>query len=170
MIDFGPDGKIYVTIGAPCNICKLNENTGKIFRMDPDGSNWEVVADGVRNSVGFDWHPKTWELWFTDNGADGMGDDIPPDELNRVTHTGQHFGFPYFGGKSNKLSGFKNRTPPMAVSPPEIEFQAHTANLGIDFLHRRHVPRRVQKRCICRAAWFMESQRTSRLSHNAYPI
>ena len=133
VIDFGPDGKLYVTIGAPCNICELNEDTGKIFRMDDDGSNWEMVADGVRNSVGFDWHPKTGELWFTDNGADGMGDDIPPDELNRVSRIGQHFGFPYQGGKSNKLSGYKNRTPPMAVSPPEIEFQAHTANLGIDF-------------------------------------
>ena len=133
VFDFGPDGKLYVTIGAPCNICELNENTGKIFRMDPDGTNWGIVADGVRNSVGFDWHPKTGELWFTDNGADGMGDNIPPDELNRVTHAGQHFGFPYMGGKSNKLSGYKNQTPPMTVTPPEIEFQAHTANLGIDF-------------------------------------
>ena len=101
--------------------------------MDEDGTNWQVVADGVRNSVGFDWHPITGELWFTDNGADRMGDDTPPDELNRVTKAGQHFGFPYLGGKTTKLAGYKNRTPPMKVTPAEIEFQAHTANLGIEF-------------------------------------
>ncbi|PRX38265.1 Glucose/arabinose dehydrogenase, beta-propeller fold [Meinhardsimonia xiamenensis] len=132
-IDFGPDRKLYVSLGAPCNICELKENTGKIIRMDPDGSNVEVVADGVRNSVGFDWHPVTGELWFTDNGADGMGDDIPPDELNRVTKIGQHFGFPYYGGKSVKLTGYEDKEPPFEVTPPEIEFQAHSANLGIDF-------------------------------------
>ena len=132
-IDFGPDGKLYVAIGSPCNICENSKNTGKIFRMDADGSNWEVVAAGVRNSVGFDWHPITKELWFTDNGADGMGDDIPADELNRVTKLGQHFGFPYLGGKSVKLPGFEDKVPPMELTPPEIEFDAHTANLGIDF-------------------------------------
>ncbi len=133
VIGFGPDRKLYVSLGAPCNICDLEKNTGKIVRMNIDGSGWEVVADGVRNSVGFDWHPKTGELWFTDNGADGMGDDIPPDELNRVTKAGQHFGFPYFGGKSVKLTGYENKTAPVEVTPPEIEFQAHTANLGIEF-------------------------------------
>ncbi|HEU0223718.1 MAG TPA: PQQ-dependent sugar dehydrogenase, partial [Paracoccaceae bacterium] len=74
-IKFGPDRKLYVALGAPCNICDLTKQTGKIIRMDPDGSNAEIVADGVRNSVGFDWHPVTGELWFTDNGADGMGDE-----------------------------------------------------------------------------------------------
>ncbi len=132
-IDFGPDGKLYVALGAPCNICELEENTGKIVRMNSDGSDWEVVADGVRNSVGFDWHPMTGEFWFTDNGADRMGDDIPPDELNRVTRIGQNFGFPYFGGKTTRLTGYENRNPPVEVTPAEVEFQAHTANLGIDF-------------------------------------
>jgi glucose/arabinose dehydrogenase len=132
-IDFGPDRKLYVALGAPCNICDLEENTGKIIRMNADGSGVEIVADGVRNSVGFDWHPKTGELWFTDNGADGMGDDTPPDELNRVKTAGQHFGFPYIGGKSTKLAGYEDKKPMGEVTPAEIEFQAHTANLGIEF-------------------------------------
>ena len=132
-LSFGPDRKLYVSLGAPCNICEPEENTGKIARMDPDGSNWEIVADGVRNSVGFDWHPVTGELWFTDNGVDGMGDDIPPDELNRVTKIGQSFGFPYRGGKDTKLTGFEDKEPPAEITPAEIEFQAHSANLGIDF-------------------------------------
>lgn len=132
-MDFGPDRKIYVTLGVPCNICDLTENTGKIIRMNPDGSDVEIVADGVRNSVGFDWHPITKELWFTDNGADGMGDDLPADELNRVSSVGQHFGFPYYGGKDTKLAGYENKEPDMAVTGAEIEFEAHTANLGIDF-------------------------------------
>jgi glucose/arabinose dehydrogenase len=132
-IGFGPDRKLYVSLGAPCNICDLEKNTGKIVRMNADGSEWEVVADGVRNSVGFDWHPKTGELWFTDNGADGMGDDTPPDELNRVKSAGQNFGFPYFGGKSTKLTGYENNKPMGKVTPAEIEFQAHTASLGIEF-------------------------------------
>lgn len=132
-VGFGPDQKLYVALGAPCNICGLTDNTGKIVRMNPDGSDWEVVADGVRNSVGFDWSPVTGELWFTDNGADRMGDDIPPDELNRVTRVGQNFGFPYYGGASVKLTGYENAEPPVEWTPPEIEFQAHTANLGIEF-------------------------------------
>ena len=132
-LNFGPDGLLYIALGAPCNICELEKNTGKIVRMNPDGSGWEMVADGVRNSVGFDWHPKTGELWFTDNGADRMGDDIPADELNRVTKVGQHFGFPYRGGKSVRLTGYRNKKAPLALTPPEIEFQAHTASLGIEF-------------------------------------
>ena len=132
-IDFGPDRKLYVSIGSPCNICENGEDSGKIFRMNPDGSDWEMVASGVRNSVGFDWHPKTHELWFTDNGADGMGDTIPADELNRVSATGQNFGFPYLGGISSKLPGFEDKVPTDVLTPPEIEFEAHAAVLGIDF-------------------------------------
>lgn len=96
-IGFGPDGKLYVTIGVPCNVCD-EDGYGLIVRFDPDGSNREVVARGVRNSVGFDWHPETGELWFTDNGRDLMGDDIPPCELNRVAQVGDHFGFPFCHG------------------------------------------------------------------------
>lgn len=132
-IKFGPDRKLYVSIGSPCNICDIDGLKGTIFRMDPDGSNVETVARGVRNSVGFDWHPQTGVLHFTDNGADGMGDDIPPDELNAVTTEGAHFGFPYMGGKSVKLTGYEEKDPPEALTEPVIEFGAHTANLGITF-------------------------------------
>jgi glucose/arabinose dehydrogenase len=132
-IAFGPDRKLYIALGVPCNICTLTENTGKIMRMDPDGSNVELVADGVRNSVGFDWHPVTGDLWFTDNGADRMGDDIPPDELNRVSYPGEHFGFPFVGGNGIPLTGYERATAPTEVTGPEVEMQAHSANLGIEF-------------------------------------
>lgn len=143
-IKFGPDRKLYMSLGAPCNICDLKENTGKIIRMNPDGSEAEIVADGVRNSVGFDWHPVTGELWFTDNGADGMGDDTPPDELNRVTTVGAHFGFPYFGGKDTKLAGYEDKEPATEVTPAVMEFQAHSANLGIKFYEGSMFPAEYQ--------------------------
>jgi len=130
---FGPDGRFYVAIGAPCNICKVNGLEGTILRMNPDGGEVEIVARGVRNSVGFDWHPETGLMYFTDNGGDGMGDDIPPDELNRITAKGQHFGYPYLGGRSVPLTGFETATPPAGAVAPVVEFQAHTANLGIRF-------------------------------------
>lgn len=132
-IKFGPDKKLYVAIGSPCNICDTKGMEGTIFRMDPDGSNVETVATGVRNSVGFDWNPVTGVLHFTDNGADGMGDDIPADELNAVTQVGSHFGFPFFGGKSVRLTGNEEKEAPANVVEPVIEFGAHTANLGIHF-------------------------------------
>jgi len=91
----GPDNKLYVNVGAPCNICEPPETNGQLRRIDLDGSGAEVVVRGVRNSVGFDWHPVSKELYFTDNGRDWLSEDLPEDELNRVTKTGQHFGFPY---------------------------------------------------------------------------
>lgn len=130
---FGPDGKLYVAVGSPCNICDVKGIEGTIIRMDPEGKNVEIVARGVRNSVGMDFHPKTGMLFFTDNGADMMGDDIPPDELNQVTKIGQHFGFPYLGGKSVRLTGYEKKTAPADAVPPVIEFQAHTASLGMHF-------------------------------------
>ena len=94
-IRIGPDGKLYVPIGAPCNICEPPEQYAKIIRMDLNGNNVETVAVGVRNTVGFDWDPKTKNLWFTDNQRDWLSEDLPNDELNQVTQIGQHFGFPY---------------------------------------------------------------------------
>src|ERR671915_41891 len=94
-VAFGPDGKLYVPFGAPCNICEPPEQYAQIRRYNADGSGKEVVARGVRNSVGFDWHPKTKELWFTDHGRDWMGDDGPEDELNRMPRAGLNFGFPF---------------------------------------------------------------------------
>lgn len=130
---FGPDDKLYVSVGSPCNICETKGYEGTIIRMNPDGSDVEIVAKGVRNSVGFDWHPVTKELFFTDNGADDMGDTIPPDELNHVTEAGQFFGFPYLGGKDVKLTGFEDKKPPENPVAPVIAFEAHSANLGIHF-------------------------------------
>ena len=94
-IAFGPDGKLYVPFGSPCNICEPPKEYGQIRRYNADGTGKEVIATGVRNSVGFDWHPQTKELWFTDHGRDWMGDDGPADELNRLAKPGANFGFPY---------------------------------------------------------------------------
>lgn len=93
---FGPDGWLYMPIGAPCNVCEREEPIfSSLARLKADGTGLEVFAAGVRNSLGFDWHPETKELWFTENGRDGLGEDIPPDELNRAARAGQHFGFPH---------------------------------------------------------------------------
>lgn len=95
-IAFGPDGKLYVPVGAPCNICEPDRDRyANIMRMNADGTGLEVFARGVRNSVGFDWDPQSREMWFTDNGRDNLGDDAPPDELNRASRAGLHFGYPF---------------------------------------------------------------------------
>ena len=95
-IAFGPDGKLYVPVGAPCNVCEeKNPVYASITRINTDGIGMEIFANGIRNTVGFDWHPVTKELWFTDNGRDNLGDDMPEDELNRAPQKGMHFGFPY---------------------------------------------------------------------------
>src|SRR5690606_17539609 len=104
-IAFGPDGELYVPVGAPCNICDRtgeDERFATLTRMDPDGGNREIIARGVRNTVGFTWHPQSGDLWFTDNGRDMMGDDVPPCELNRLAEVGQHFGFPFCHGGTVK--------------------------------------------------------------------
>jgi glucose/arabinose dehydrogenase len=134
-IKVGPDRKLYVPVGAPCNVCeRKDERYASILRMNLDGSGFELVASGVRNTVGFDWHPDTDDLWFTDNGRDLMGDDIPPDELNRAPHPGLHFGFPYLHGSSVMDPRFWNKRP-MGVTfqLPEQEFPAHVAALGMRF-------------------------------------
>jgi glucose/arabinose dehydrogenase len=96
-IAFGPDGMLYVPVGAPCNSCEPEKPIyATINRLKPDGTNFQNFALGVRNTVGFDWHPVTKEMWFTDNGRDMLGDDLPPDELNRAPKAGLHFGFPYY--------------------------------------------------------------------------
>ncbi|MGB5692035.1 MAG: sorbosone dehydrogenase family protein [Flavobacteriaceae bacterium] len=135
-IAFGPDDKLYVPVGAPCNICDstvVDERYASITRMDPDGSNREIVARGVRNTVGFTWHPETEELWFTDNGRDLMGDDIPPCELNRVSETGQHFGYPFCHGGTIKDPEFGDQRPCSDFEPPVQNLGPHVAPLGIKF-------------------------------------
>jgi glucose/arabinose dehydrogenase len=133
-IRFGPDGRLYVPVGAPCNVCEEKDpRFASIMRMAPDGSNLEIFARGVRNTVGFDWHPRTGELWFTDNGRDWLGDDKPPDELNRAPVAGLHFGFPYRHGRDIPDPGFgKNRRAEEFI-PPEIELGSHVASLGMRF-------------------------------------
>ena len=97
-IRFGPDGLLYVPVGAPCNTCDAGDPYASIGRLDPGGG-FTILARGVRNTVGFDWHPETGELWFTENGRDWLGDDSPPDELNRLGAEGEHFGYPYCHGR-----------------------------------------------------------------------
>lgn len=128
-IAVGPDSRLYVSFGSPCNICLPRGLQGTIVSMNQDGSDLRRVAWGVRNSVGFDWRGGT--MFFTDNGADRMGDDIPPDELNALRPDG-FYGFPHFGGRI-RLKGFQDARPPAQQIPPVFEFQAHVATLGIHF-------------------------------------
>jgi len=131
-IGFGPDGKLYISIGAPCNVCD-ELGYAQIIRVNPDGTERETFASGVRNSVGFTWHPETRDLWFTDNGRDMLGDDLPPCELNHAPRQGLHFGFPYCHGgdildpKFGKDRDCANYTPPVQKLGP------HVAPLGVKF-------------------------------------
>ena len=133
-IAFGPDGKLYVPVGAPCNICEPDPaRYANIMRMNADGSGLEVFASGVRNSVGFDWHPKTGELWFTDNGRDSLGDDVPSDELNHAPRAGLHFGYPYCHAGSIADPEFGSKHPCSAFTPPVAGLGPHVAALGMRF-------------------------------------
>ncbi|MFD0928532.1 SMP-30/gluconolactonase/LRE family protein [Methylophilus glucosoxydans] len=140
----GPDNKLYVTIGAPCNICDPTGHEASIIRMNTDGSRVETFAKGVRNSVGMDFQPDTQTLFFTDNGVDLLGPDIPHDELNAAPKAGLHFGFPYFAGGDTRDPNWKNKTPPAEVTKPVAEFQAHSANLGFKFYTGKQFPAEYQ--------------------------
>jgi glucose/arabinose dehydrogenase len=132
-IAFGPDGLLYVPVGAPCNICESKPVYAAIHRMRSDGTGLELFASGIRNTVGFDWDPKTKELWFTDNGRDWLGDDMPPDELDHAPRAGMHFGYPYCHGKdiSDPMQGKKR--PCADFTPPAIPLGPHVAALGMRF-------------------------------------
>ncbi|MEO5881866.1 MAG: PQQ-dependent sugar dehydrogenase [Caldimonas sp.] len=132
-IAFGPDGALYVPVGAPCNVCEPGERHGVILRMEPDGSGLETVARGVRNSVGFDWSPVDKTLWFTDNGRDMLGDDLPADELNRVTRPGQHFGFPYCHQGDSADPEYGGNRPCSEFVAPAAKLGAHVAAIGMRF-------------------------------------
>ncbi len=133
-IAFGPDGKLYVPVGAPCNVCEEKDSVfASITRLNADGTNREIIAKGVRNTVGFTWHPITKQLWFTDNGRDLMGDDIPFCELNVLSKNGEHFGFPYVHqgdvidpkfGEGKKMEDY---------TKPVLKVGAHVAPLGLRF-------------------------------------
>jgi len=133
-ISFGPDGKLYVPVGAPCNICEPNpERYALILRMNPDGSGQEVFARGVRNSVGFDWHPQTGGLWFTDNGRDMLGDELPPDELNHAPQLGMNFGYPYCHGGDLLDPEYGGKRQCDEFTPPVQKLAPHSAALGMRF-------------------------------------
>jgi glucose/arabinose dehydrogenase len=140
-IAFGPDGKLYVPVGAPCNVC---EPPAPIYaalgRMNPDGTAHELIATGIRNTVGFDWDPATGALWFTDNGRDLLGDDLPPDELNVAVRPRQHFGFPACHGRSllDPRFGFPGACE--AATPPAVELGPHVAALGMRFYRGSQFP------------------------------
>jgi glucose/arabinose dehydrogenase len=140
VIKLGPDNKLYISLGQPFNVAppeKLalyNETgIGGIIRMDRDGSNREVYTYGVRNSVGHDFNPANGELWWTDNQVDGMGDLIPPGELNRQTEMGQHFGHPWYGGGDMRTNEYRGQDVPVEVVMPVVEMDAHAADLGMSF-------------------------------------
>jgi len=145
-IAFGPDGLLYVPVGAPCNVCKRDDSRyASIMRMSHDGTNLEIFAKGIRNTVGFDWHPKTGILWFTNNGRDWMGDDLPPDTLHRAPKEGLHFGFPYcHGGILDPEFGKERDCSEFA--PPAIELGPHVAALGMKFYQGKMFPRSYQNR------------------------
>jgi len=140
-IRFGPDDKLYVPVGAPCNVCeRSNEIYSSITRLNHDGSNLEIFSHGVRNTVGFDWHPKTKELWFTDNGRDWLGDDQPPDELNRAQRKGMHFGFPYCHGGTIEDPEFGRKRKCNEFVPPSMALGPHVAALGMRFYTGKMFP------------------------------
>ena len=133
-IAFGPDGKLYVPVGAPCNICDPEEDLyATITRLNPDGSGREIYAEGIRNTVGFTWHPESKELWFTDNGRDMMGDNVPNCELNYAPKAGMHFGFPYCHEGSVKDPEFGDKRPCKDFTPPVQKLGPHVAPLGLKF-------------------------------------
>lgn len=133
-IAFGPDGKLYVPVGAPCNICNKPEPIyASITRMNDDGSDLEIIAHGIRNTVGFCWQPGTNDLWFTDNGRDWLGDDLPPGELNHLDSIGQHFGYPFCHGDTISDPEFGSLYPCSDFTPPAQKLGPHVAPLGLKF-------------------------------------
>jgi glucose/arabinose dehydrogenase len=144
-IAFGPDGKLYVPVGAPCNICEPDPDRYAVMtRMNADGSGFEVYARGLRNSVGFDWDPATRELWFTDNGRDMLGDDLPSDELNHAPRAGLHFGFPFCHQGDTPDPEFGKKRSCAEFTPPVAKLGPHVASLGMRFYAGTQFPARYR--------------------------
>jgi glucose/arabinose dehydrogenase len=140
-IRFGPDGRLYVPVGAPCNICEPDAaRYALISRIRPDGAGYEVFARGVRNSVGFDWDPRTQELWFTDNGRDWLGEDLPADELNHAPKAGMHFGYPYCHQGDTADPEFGRKRACAEFSGPAVKLGPHVAALGMRFYTGNQFP------------------------------
>lgn len=142
-LKFGPDGKLYLTMGAPCNVCDnraTDARLGTVLRMNPDGTQVEVFAHGVRNSVGLAWHPVSKDLWFTSNGRDMLGDDVPPDTLNRAPKAGLDFGFPFCHAGDIPDPEFGKVRACAEFTPPAQKLGAHVASLGLAFYTGRMFP------------------------------
>ncbi|GMW02278.1 MAG: gluconolaconase [Candidatus Hydrogenedentota bacterium] len=169
-IAFGPDGKLYVPVGSPCNICDRPDNPqyASITRMDPDGKNLEVFAHGIRNTVGFAWHPVSNELWFTDNGRDWMGDDGPGDELNRAPQPGMHFGFPYIHAEGIPDPEFGAGRKPEEFTPPVQVLGPHVAALGMKFYTGSMFPAEYKNQILIaeHGSW----NRSPKVGHTGYRV
>jgi glucose/arabinose dehydrogenase len=142
-LGFGPDGMLYVPVGAPCNVCDRSDDDERfatITRMKADGTGQEIFARGIRNTVGFDWHPQTRELWLAENGRDEMGDDVPPDELLRAYKPGLHFGFPFCHAGDVADPTFGAKRPCSEFEPPAMKLGAHVAAIGMKFYTGRMFP------------------------------
>ena len=142
---FGPDGALYVPVGAPCNIC-LSEDPrfASILRMNAETGETTIFAHGIRNSVGFAWHPSTEHLWFTDNGRDRLGEDVPPEEVNVATRPGQHFGYPFIHAGDIPDPKFGTGVDAASYQPPTVKIQAHSAALGATFYTGSQFPPEYQ--------------------------
>ena len=148
-IDFGPDGKLYVPVGAPCNICKSEDDIfASITRMNDDGSELEIVQEGIRNTVGFNWHPETNQLWFTDNGGDNLGDNMPGDELNFAPTDGMHFGYPYCHQGNYKDPTYGNERNCNQFTAPVEVLGPHVAALGFEFSNATQFPENMNNKVI----------------------
>ncbi len=143
-IRFGPDERLYVPVGAPCNICNEGDPFATIMSMKADGTDLQVFARGVRNTVGFDWQPDTGDLWFTENGRDHLGNDRPSDELNRATKPGQHFGYPYRHARNVFDPEFGDMAVNFDITLPEQELGPHVAALGLRFNNGKMFPKQYQ--------------------------
>jgi glucose/arabinose dehydrogenase len=143
-IRFGPDGYLYVPIGAPCNICNPGDSFATITRMRPSWGGYEIFARGVRNTVGFDWDPVTKYLWFTDNGRDLMGENLPPDELNCAPRKGLNFGFPYWHGRKTPDPVYGKGHKASRFTLPELDLPAHVAPLGMRFYTGKMFPEKYR--------------------------
>jgi len=133
-LGFGPDEALYVPVGAPCNICKSSDaRFASILRMNPETGSTTLYAEGVRNTVGLAWHPQSKALYFTDNGRDMLGEDVPAEEINRVTEPGSHFGYPYIHAGDIADPKFGKDQNSEDFEKPLLKIQAHSAALGIAF-------------------------------------
>ncbi|MCI0454800.1 MAG: PQQ-dependent sugar dehydrogenase [Candidatus Dadabacteria bacterium] len=144
-VSFGPDGKMYVSIGSSCNLCEeKDDRRAAVLQFNPDGSEGEIFAKGLRNSVGITWHPETKEMWATDNGRDWLGDNLPPEEINIVKFD-NHYGWPYCYGDRVPDPEFDNTNFCKKTIPPVFEMQAHSAPLGLTFYTGKLFPKNIEE-------------------------